>query len=95
PDCLVVMDDYLANASNSFLLQMRLDGSDWEPDFVFLSHRQNPLFFSGMMKGVRLEIDAMAHARQTVNFLLDIITGRETTPRAFDLTKPKIFYQDP
>ena len=94
PDCLVVMDDFLANACNTFLLQMRLGGSDWQPDFIYLSHRQNPLFFSGMMKGVRLEIDAMAHARQTVNLLLDIITGRETTPREFFLQKPKIISQD-
>ena len=70
-------------------MQMRLGGSEWQPDFIYLSHRQNPLFFSGMMKGVRLEIDAMARARQTVNLLLDIVTGRETTPREVELTSPQ------
>ena len=94
PDCLVVMDDYLANACNAFLLQMRLDGSDWQPDFIYLSHRQNPLFLSGTTKGVRLEIDAMARARQTVNLLLDIITGRETTPCEIELPPPRTICQN-
>ena len=81
PDVLIVPDDILTGIAHREILNLRQNGSDWNPYFIFDISRQIPIIPKGTIDGDVFEYDIMQKAEATVKLLLDIICGREQKPR--------------
>ena len=81
PDVLIVPDDILTGIAHREILNLRQNGSDWNPYFIFNISRQIPIIPKGTIDGDVFEYDIMQKADATVKLLLDIICGREQKPR--------------
>lgn len=90
PDVLFIPDDIIMNITYREILEMRLNGSDWMPYFIFLTNKHVPVMPHGTIKGDYFEYDAMAEADVAAKLLIDIICGRKKEPETIYI-KPKLY----
>ena len=93
PDVLIVPDDILMSYIFPYLQRKWCAGCDWKPFFIYLRHKQVPILAPELIEGDYLEFDIMKTAEITIDFLLDVIRGKETTPRSI-IIEPELFEQE-
>ena len=89
PDVLIVPDDILMTSIFPYFQQKWCEGCDWKPFFIYIYHKQIPILPLQMIYGDYFEFDIMKSAEITVSFLLDVIRGKEKTPRSI-VIEPKL-----
>lgn len=91
PDVLLIPDDIITSIAHRKIQNMQLNGSDWDPYFIYATSRQIPILPHGSIKGDCFEYDIMENAEATIKLLINIICGKEKEPRQV-YVQPKHFY---
>ena len=80
PDVVIIPDDFIVSDFQRILLQARLKGVKWDPHFIYITHRQLPIFLPEDIPGDYFEHDFMVQAKAAVDLLLDLIRGKKNIP---------------
>ena len=90
PDVLLIPDDIITSIAHRELLKMQLNGSSWNPYFIYQTVRQVPILPAGGIRGDYFELDNMKQAETAVRLLLGIIDGKEKKERTVYI-KPELY----
>jgi DNA-binding LacI/PurR family transcriptional regulator len=80
PDVLVIPDDFIVADFHRILLSERLKGLKWNPHFIYIRHKQLPVFLPEDIPGDYFEIDLMKYAETAVETLLRVIRKEKNVP---------------
>lgn len=92
PDVLIIPDDILMAFIYPYFLQSQMKSNKWNPYFIYIQHKQNPILYPDLIRGDYFRFDNMKEAEITVSFLIDVIRGIETKPRSITIG-PELFEQ--
>ena len=92
PDVLLIPDDILCSFVYREVQNLKLEGSSWDPHFIYLANRQIPILPLDGSIGDCFKNDIMEQAEAATELLLNVIRGRETKERSICI-KPKFIEQ--